>query len=282
MKIYHHNDLDGRCGGAIALRWAEGPISYRSIQLIELDYKDSVDVDSIQENERLVIVDFSFKPELMEKVLKKTTHITWIDHHKTAFEYKYSMELAGLRDERYSGCELAWMHFRSLFPMPHSVKLIGDRDKWAWKFGQETTTFNQGIKLYDTSPDSPFWDGLFTDDADVTIKYICKEGETCIRFRDSFCADYAKGYGFETEFEGHKAFAMGLYMFGSEAFGQRIREYPLCLSFEFDGKNYVVGLYSETIDVSEIAKRYGGGGHKGAAGFVSANLPFSAMQRGMV
>ncbi len=274
MKIYHHNDLDGRCAGAIALRWAEGPISYKGIELIELDYKDPIMVESIKENERIIIVDFSFKPEFMEKVLKKTTYITWIDHHKTAFEYKYSIELAGMRDEKYAGCELAWMHFCN-GPMPRAVELIGDRDKWAWKM-TETANFNQGLKLYDCSPKSQIWDDLFHQNSIDLVVEICRRGATCIRFRDSFCADYAKSYGFETEFEGQKAFAMGIYMFGSEAFGDRMKQYPICLSFEFDGKKWIVGLYSETIDVSEIAKAKGGGGHKGAAGFVCNTLPFKS------
>ena len=38
-----------------------------------------------------------------------------------------------------------------------------------------------------------------------------------------------------------------------------------------------VSLYTifDHIDVSEIAKKYGGGGHKNAAGFVCDNLPFN-------
>ena len=63
-------------------------------------------------------------------------------------------------------------------------------------------------------------------------------------------------------------------MFGSEAFGEKFKQYPLCLSFVYMGNKWTVGLYSETIDVSVIAKKYGGGGHTGAAGFVCDTLPF--------
>ena len=66
---------------------------------------------------------------------------------------------------------------------------------------------------------------------------------------------------------------MGLYKFGGEAFGEKIKTYDICISFEFDGDNFVVSLYSERIDVASIAEKYGGGGHKGAAGFVIKELP---------
>lgn len=135
MKIYHHNDLDGRCAAAIALRWTEGAISYRDVELIEVDYKDEIKVNLISHDEEIVIVDFSFKPEVMKGVCERTQNIVWLDHHKTAFEYKYDLPktLQGIRDINYSGCELAWMWFRINETAPVAVTLIGDYDKWALK-----------------------------------------------------------------------------------------------------------------------------------------------------
>lgn len=283
MICFHHNDLDGRCAAAIVDKWwrpreAEGQ---REI-FVELDYKDRVPVESIGPSEQVVIVDFSFKPEVMSEVFKRTDKIIWCDHHKTAANYDYGRELAGIRDfeeKHRAGCEVTWEFFFPDIPIPKAVFLVGDRDCWRWQGGVETARFNQGMKLYDTSPASPFWRVLLDEgchDNKSLLRDITEQGRTCLMFRDSFCADYAKTYGFETEFEGHKAFAMGLYMFGSEGFGEKFKQYPMCLSFVFDGEQWTVGLYSETIDVGEIARKHGGGGHKGAAGFVSAYLPFNA------
>ena len=47
------------------------------------------------------------------------------------------------------------------------------------------------------------------------------------------------------------------------------------MPFVFDGTQFTISLYSEVVDVSEIAKKYGGGGHKGASGFHCKQLPFS-------
>ena len=42
----------------------------------------------------------------------------------------------------------------------------------------------------------------------------------------------------------------------------------------FDGHKFQVSLYSEYVHVGEIAKKFGGGGHQGAAGFFCDKLPF--------
>lgn len=284
MICFHHNDLDGRCAAAIVHKWwlqreAEGQ---REL-FVELDYKDRVSVEEIAAGEQVVIVDFSFKPEIMSEVFNKTELVIWCDHHKTAEHYDYGRDLAGIRDfeeKHRAGCEVTWDFFFPGESRPDAVFYVGDRDCWRWADPIETAKFNQGMKLRDTQPQSDDWVRLFSSDGDAQCIGICEDGAVCLKFRDSFCADYAKSYGFETEFAGHKAFAMGLYMFGSEGFGKRFKDYPLCLSFVYDGGQWAIGLYSETIDVGEIARKYGGGGHKGAAGFVSKGIPVWLTKKG--
>ena len=266
MKIYYHNDLDGRCAAAIAYRATKVErIKGVKVELIELDYKDEIGVKEIHLCEKIFIVDFSFKPEIMEKVLLLTKNIVWIDHHKIAFEYKYSQKvMMGIRDNKFSGCELVWKYFYGEKAMPRAVELIGDRDKWAWKFGKETAHFNVGLQVYDHQPKDTIWDRLFRMPLGLAeVPNVITKGKLCLKFRDQFCENYCKSYGFETEFEGYKCFALGLYMFGSEAFGNRIDKYDVLLSFEYLGNNWVIGLYSKKVDVSKIAVKYGGGGHSG-------------------
>ena len=85
---------------------------------------------------------------------------------------------------------------------------------------------------------------------------------------------YRKKYGWETNFEGHRCLAQGIYEFGSTVFGNDYKIYDICISYEYTGKNWIVSMYSQKIDVGKIAQKYGGGGHKGAAGFVCDKLPF--------
>jgi nanoRNase/pAp phosphatase (c-di-AMP/oligoRNAs hydrolase) len=39
-------------------------------------------------------------------------------------------------------------------------------------------------------------------------------------------------------------------------------------------KKWRVSLYSDKVDVSALAKKFSGGGHKGASGFITDNLDF--------
>ena len=276
MKCYHHNDLDGRCAGAIVYI-SEKIRGNGECEMIEVDYKDYIDISAINEGEKIYIVDFSFKPDVMKEVLKKTSNVIWIDHHKTAQAYNYGTRLDGLREFReklYAGCELTWLYFYPNKEIPSWVKLIGDRDCWRWSLGKNAEFFNEGIKLYNTSPQSTLWEQFFWGGETNIIERIINEGRVCLRYRDNFCKDYIKSYSFETTFRGYKCLACGLYMFGSELFGEKFNDYDICISYEFLGDKWIISLYSQKIDVSLIAKEYGGGGHQNAAGFVSERLPF--------
>jgi len=52
------------------------------------------------------------------------------------------------------------------------------------------------------------------------------------------------------------------------------KNYDIWIACVFDGSVWIVSLYSLEADVSVIAKKYGGGGHKKAAGFKCRDLPF--------
>ena len=282
MKIFHHNDADGRCAAAIAIRYAmTGTVSFKDTELIEMDYKDSVDIERIKPKEDIIIVDFSFKPEIMNKVLEKTDNIFWLDHHETAFKYEplYSKSILGLRSEAFSGCELAWQYFCGDKQMPRSVELIGDYDKWALKFQPECFEFYEGLKMEDTSPNSSLWDRLLEsiqqDAKDGWFDSILHQGRSAIKYRDNYCEKMCHDFGYETELDGHKAFACNIYQFGSKGFGERMNQYPFCIAYAYDGRRWTVSLYSiNGVKVNEICAKYGGGGHPGAAGFVTDSLPF--------
>ena len=245
MKCYYHNDNDGRCAGAIVYS------VYSECEMIESDYKNPIDIEAISFDEDIYIVDFSFTPEVMEEVLKKTKNIIWIDHHETAMEYKYSEELKGARDNSHSGCVLTWKWFNS--GLPEGVKLIGDYDTWAFKYGEQSRLFYLGLQLYDTNPRNlSLWAILFEDNKKL-VEQIIEEGRTCRRYRDNFCKDCRTSYGFETIFEGYKCYALNLYKLGSPSFGEKFHEYDICLSFVFDGLKWTVGLYSDKVDVGKLA-----------------------------
>jgi uncharacterized protein len=291
VKMYciHHNDLDGRCSAAIVNRMAKlkafmmSPCSNQGVSIAfqQMDYKDAVSGPWVEElrDEDVIIVDFSFKPDLMAEIISIAKSVTWIDHHVTAKEYPYQ-NLPGLRDfedKSKAGCELTWEYFFTYTPMPQVVKLIGDYDKWALKI-PESIAFYEAMKGLDTAPFNPIWDTLFGMEQTI-LDDIIANGQAILQYRDQYCDKLCGSFGFETQIDGFNAYACNQFMFGSGGFGKRFKEYPICIAFIYDGLNYTVSLYSETVDVSQIAHRYGGGGHKGAAGFVTSYLPFGVLPK---
>jgi oligoribonuclease NrnB/cAMP/cGMP phosphodiesterase (DHH superfamily) len=98
----------------------------------------------------------------------------------------------------------------------------------------------------------------------------------CLRYRDNYYSKLLNSFGFELEFEGYKAIACNAGAVSSQLFDSVANKYDLLIPFVFDGKKWTVSLYTKRnhIDVAELAKKYGGGGHKQAAGFVCEKLPF--------
>ena len=155
---------------------------------------------------------------------------------------------------------------------PMFTKYIADYDVWAFEYGADTRYFHMGFDAYDKSPDNEIWYNLLDDDAEN--KYI-EEGKVIIKYRDSFAKEYCESKGFETEFEGYKVYAMNVGLAGSDWFKSvDDGSYDILMPFSFNGRNgtWTYSMYSKTVDVSNIAKKYGGGGHRGAAGFNTDKL----------
>lgn len=282
MICYFHSDLDGRCAAAIVLK------RYPDCRLREVDYKDNPnfysELNAInhqpgREKEMVFIVDFSFKPEKMNDLFSLGGRVVWIDHHKTAKDYNYA--IPGLRDfsePGKSGCELTWEYLYTNKPMPEAVRLLGDYDTWRFDTREKTLAFQEGMKGFeDTSPNTKttLWETLLdSHGSKEVIDNMIYKGNICIGYRKSLCDGYRKAFGYSVLFENEACYALNLYRMGSHGFGEEINNYSVCIAFAFSDKKWTVGLYSKTVDVSVIAKKYGGGGHSGAAGFICDELPF--------
>lgn len=275
MKCFYHADMDGHCSGAIVRHETGNP----DIDFIEINYHNDFPFGVINPGELVYIVDFSIQKEgEFDKLLEITNNVVWIDHHTTAIErHSHLSYLKGIREhDKPAACELVWKYFAGdTKKTPRAVKLLGDYDTWTFKYGDETKLFQAGIKLEKTHPKSPIWDGLFKDDGKVA--QIIYQGDIAIKYRDNVSENLMRGFSYETVFEGHKGIVCNQGITGSHLFKSvEKKEYELMIPIVFDGSQWTVSVYSTTgIDCAEIAKKYGGGGHKGAAGFQCKVLPFT-------
>lgn len=190
---------------------------------------------------------------------------------------------------------MTWNYFFHSPPPSIAVTTIGDYDSWRLQTAPTCFEFYEGLKMEDTRPESDIWLSLLdpTVIKPLLFEQIVKNGRMIIKYRDNYCESIANQFGYETTISlngslqvgvlsrhwrkthiQYHAFAMNVFRFGSKQFGARFDKYDLCIAYIFDGYKFTVSLYSEKVDVSVIAKSYGGGGHKGAAGFVCEKLPF--------
>jgi oligoribonuclease NrnB/cAMP/cGMP phosphodiesterase (DHH superfamily) len=261
----YHDDADGRCSAAIVRR-AFGS----SVRLQAIDYGDPVPWEIIEVTEKVVIVDFSLPLDDMRRVLK-TSELFWIDHHKTALNGLSEMQdIPGSRSLDEAACVLTWQMFFPGEPVPKAVLYIGDRDTWRHAY-DASAPFSEGLYQEDTRPwNDKLWNPLLDDESDLVDELI-QRGTVLHQARVRRIKRQIKRYGFEATFEGHHTLAINAR--GSGEMGALIRrlgyEIGYCyIEAEQNGElKTFVTLYSDRVDVSEIARKFGGGGHAGAAGF---------------
>jgi len=271
---------------------------------IEMDYAKPIPWDKIKPNDQVWIVDFSFSPENMKKLFEITQDVTWIDHHVTAIEEfkNWPGKIRGIRQGGTAACVLTWKYIhwwtargegeenfglgcKPGLEVPRAVAMIGDYDAWLHQI-PDSTAFYEGCKLLDSTPGSTdMWElltgeaeGVFGDGTPLPKRDVCgpiiEKGKAAIAYRDAYCKDMCDSYGFESEIDGIKCWFTNIYKFGSFGFADRMKKYPICAAGVYNGERWTISLYSTTVDVSVVCKNHGGGGHTGAAGFVTKDFPF--------
>jgi oligoribonuclease NrnB/cAMP/cGMP phosphodiesterase (DHH superfamily) len=262
----HHNDADGRASAAIVRR-ALG----RDVLLVEIDFGEPVPWEKIDRAQRVIMVDFSLPPDDMQR-LADSTELIWVDHHISALEAMAGIadDWPGLRDISEAGCVLTWKYFFPGLPVPRAIILIGDRDIWRWAEA-ETGSFDEGLHQRDTRPENDdLWQPLLEDDHQL-LQELIQEGEILRRARLLDVRRYVRKYGFELSFEGYRTLAVNARSSGEMGAYIRQQGYQVAYCYmdvwQNDRLMTTVTLYSEQVDVSKLAQKFGGGGHRGAAGF---------------
>jgi oligoribonuclease NrnB/cAMP/cGMP phosphodiesterase (DHH superfamily) len=284
MKIFHHNDLDGRCAGAIVAQFSQ---HFDQEDFIEVDYKQPLPIDKVTENEMVYFVDYSFKESTvwqLDKVLEKTKNVVWCDHHTSSLELlKVRPDLkkvSGLVQNKISGAALIYMYLYkcSFEELPYYVKLVSDYDCWLYKYDPDTTHFKIGMDMLNHGALDLIWTILHREallDCSDELTSTINIGALIKQYIDQDNKQYRKAWAYESEIEGYKCLVINRKS-NSWIFGDQYDKYPLVMSWAFDGELYSYSIYSSNkdVDCSKIAEKLGGGGHAGAAGFTSKELLF--------
>ncbi len=281
LVLYHAQCADGFCAAWAAWRKLGDGADYLPVQY-------GTEPPDVRGRD-VYVLDFSYKRPVMVRLAAVARSLTILDHHKTA-----QAELDGLStvitgqnarfpvvvfDMDKSGGRLAWEYFHPDEEAPFLVDVTEDRDLWRWKLPRSRelsawlasaprtfeawTIFSSELTRPWRDSDGERWiyDGL-TEDA-------VEQGAAILRYQQTVI-DVHVANAVEIELDGYKVLSLNATTMFSEIAGKLAEDRPFGATWfvRQDGKK-VWSLRSREggVDVSEIARRHGGGGHKQAAGF---------------
>jgi oligoribonuclease NrnB/cAMP/cGMP phosphodiesterase (DHH superfamily) len=256
--IYHGDCLDG-FGGA----WAAWKKLGKKARYIPALSRDTLPKEAYG-NEILYLIDYTYKASLLAELLKNNKQVTALDHHVTS--EKQVRETTDFRyDIQKSGTTLAWEYFHPKEKTPRLLKHIEDGD--IWRFSMSGTRDIYPIALM-TPWTFPTFSKLVRDvEQTASRKKLVARGALLNAYRDTLIDMIIKNKE-EVLFEGSKIFAVNAPIFQSQIGHLLSSDRPYAIVWNKGQDGIRVSLRSHgKIDVSAIAARYGGGGHKGAAGF---------------
>jgi oligoribonuclease NrnB/cAMP/cGMP phosphodiesterase (DHH superfamily) len=226
------------------------------------------------------LVDFSYKAPVVADMLRKARSVTLIDHHKTAIDdllpLKSDMAATnnnGMGDNfgwfcdlNRSGATLAWDY---LFPGEDRPLLLGhveDRDLWRFKLPG-----TREIQAFVFSHEYSFelWDKLMSADQ-VELLKMTAAGAAIERKHHKDVAELVAVCKRRMVIGAYDVPVASLpYTLVSDAAHLMAQGEPFAACYWDTAEGRVFGLRAtdEGVDVSEVAKQYGGGGHAKAAGF---------------
>lgn len=252
---------------------------------------------------RVYILDLS--PDCVEKFNGWNERLIWIDHHATSVA-KWSSTIPGYRIDGVAACRLAWQWFCNSFngygakqnfgepsfiqslerrhfmerlvKEPLAVRLAGEYDVWTkgpdGNLLPDLHEFQCGLRAV---PDLDYQRLLASDDYAETVLVIGRS----VAYYAKTCDASAAKRAYLLDWEGLRWLALNSARLNSLTFASRdVPEtgHDALLGYGFDGRQWTVSLYHARhrtdLDLSAVAVKYGGGGHKGACGFQCASLPF--------
>jgi oligoribonuclease NrnB/cAMP/cGMP phosphodiesterase (DHH superfamily) len=258
LVIFHANCMDGFTSAWVANQFLD------DAELRPMLYTDEPPTDEEVSERRVYVVDFSFKRAVCDRLFAATNHqLVVLDHHKTA-----EAELAGVPyavfDMNRSGAGIAWDYFNPDVPRPWLVDYVEDRDLWRFKLPLSREA-NAAINCAPMTLEA--WDKLSA----WGYEMAAVKGEGALAF-EQMCARMAAETACMVEFEGHVVPCVNVpYTLVSTTAGLLAEKAPFAIGwFQKADGTFQYSLRSRGeggVDVSEVAKKYGGGGHRNASGF---------------
>jgi oligoribonuclease NrnB/cAMP/cGMP phosphodiesterase (DHH superfamily) len=280
--FFHKMDHDGKLSGAIARKYFEekGEAYY----LYPFNYDMEIPVEQFSKEDKIFFLDVTSNPyNKIQALIDLGFNVTICDHHKSFLETGIQNQVKGNCSIDKAGCELTWKYFYPNEAVPEFVRLLGRYDIWD-KYNEDWETrilpFQWGMRNNRTDPINSYeiWSDLFSDQDGSILSAILNDGKLILDYQKKSYSGMLHSYGFDAHFEDYPDLRLiclnspgGNSMMFDDKWDPTL--YDAMFVFVCKGENYICSLYTvKDIDLSEIAKNYGGGGHAGACGFTAKKV----------
>ena len=251
--IYHANCRDGQFAA-----WAALPADPH-YELVPFRYGQKLDFEKFR-NDQVIYLDCAPTVEEYHQLKNIACLITVLDHHKSSLSLA---DLPGCHiDMERSGARQAWEYFHDQHP-PTLIRYVEDHDLWRWEL-PESREVNAWISTLPADPE------VLEEYMDRPLGEIIEIGRIVLDHQQRQVDKLIK-HAFEVEFLGYSVLAVNCPVKDLISFcGERLAvNRPFSIVFSpTDNDEAICSLRSDSggIDVANLAKRLGGGGHRRAAG----------------
>jgi len=272
--IYHGNCADG-FGAAWVVRKA---FMERDLPLPEFYPAKYTEPPPDVTGKRVIMVDFSYKRPTLLEMAEQAEYMIIYDHHATAKDDLVDLpdNVETVFDMARSGAMITWdEQFPDKSP-PRLLRHIQDRDLWQWEL-PDTKEIMAAVFSYPYGFNA--WDMLM----EVPVDTLAMDGIPILRRQDKDIREILSVATMKVVLiDGHKVPLVNIpHMWGSDACHILCEGKPFAAYYWIDSEGiYNFGMRSDKngVDVREIAEKFGGGGHKHAAGFRSTTFGFVRME----
>lgn len=259
LVIFHD-----KCPDGIAAAWAAWMLYGDLATYVPASYGDApppVADDATGEPRDVLILDFSYPRDALVRLHAEAKSLLVLDHHKTARENCEGLAFCVFDMER-SGAGLAWDVLHPGESRPWAIDYTEDRDLW-----RHALPDSHAVNAYLRAQPRTI-EGF--DVASSQPVELARSLGNAILAEQRVYIELTKARAKLAVLDGHvvPVVECGRHC-ASEIVGELSEGHPFAASWqERDGAvHYELRSRDGGLDVSEIARRFGGGGHQHAAGF---------------
>lgn len=220
------------------------------------------------------ILDFSFPAHILADIAEVASHTVLLDHHKTAIETLTALpnpidRCDIILDDKRSGAMLAWNYFAPTEDAPQLIAYVQDRDLWKHSLPW-TKEINALIQFTDKTEEA--YTALHKSFVQGQFYSLTTYGELLLKQQQRHVSSIIAATKRPFRINTHAGLICNCPgQFSSDIGNELAKETGTFGATYFaaaDGSHKFSLRSIGDFDVSRIAKDFGGGGHKNAAGFV--------------